>query len=250
MGDGCSVSDQAAEGRQLLITHHSSLITPFCAVNKIRSIAKLSALLCLLCLAARAAGQATDPASDAPEHPVRSASLKDASSYFRALETWRTPEDVNAWIGARFEYDMSRAMLLSETQRSGGARVSIHEPAAFFAAPSGVCVDLSRFAVETLRRLDAGLNARYLMIEFAPLTVGGDTLRLHWLAAFTRDGRHYFFADSKRAGHLAGPYASTRDFIDHYTAYRGRQIVAFRELDSWQRRERAPASKQARSERP
>jgi hypothetical protein len=141
-------------------------------------------------------------------------------------------------------------MLLSETQRGSGARLSIHEPAEFFAAPSGVCVDLSRFAVETLRRLDPTLVARYLMIEFAPVTINGNTLRLHWLASFTRDGRHYFFADSRRPGHIAGPYASAQEFVEQYAAYRGREIVAFRELDSYQRRQRAVAAKQARDERP
>jgi hypothetical protein len=111
-------------------------------------------------------------------------------------------------------------------------------------------VDLSRFAVETLRRLDPTLVARYLMIEFAPVTINGNTLRLHWLASFTRDGRHYFFADSRRPGHIAGPYASAQEFVEQYAAYRGREIVAFRELDSYQRRQRAVAAKQARDERP
>ena len=75
-------------------------------------------------------------------------------------------------------------------------------------------------------------QARYLMIEFAPLQLNGQTLRLHWLATFQRDGQFYFFADSKRPGVIAGPYASTRHFIDDYAAYRGRQIVALSELDS------------------
>jgi hypothetical protein len=81
----------------------------------------------------------------------------------------------------------------------------IYQPHKFFAAPSGVCVDLSRFAVETLRHIDPDARASYLMIEFAPVTIGGNTLRRHWLASFTRDGKYYFFADSKRPGHIAGP---------------------------------------------
>ena len=40
-----------------------------------------------------------------------------AASYGESLDLWRGAEDVNAWIGARFQYDMARAMLLSETQR-------------------------------------------------------------------------------------------------------------------------------------
>ena len=84
------------------------------------------------------------------------------------------------------------------------------------------------------------------MIEFAPATIAGNTLRLHWLVAFERDGGHYFFADSKRPGHIAGPYESTRDFVDEYAAYRGREVVAFRELDSYQRKQRRLAAKQSR----
>ena len=41
---------------------------------------------------------------------------------------------------------------------------ALHE---FFAAPSGICEDLSRFAVETLRQIDPDAKARYVMIEFS-----------------------------------------------------------------------------------
>lgn len=61
---------------------------------------------------------AADPASDAPEARIAvSSQFKDAPSYREALKLWQNAEDVNAWIGARFRYDMSRAMELSETQR-------------------------------------------------------------------------------------------------------------------------------------
>jgi hypothetical protein len=215
----------------------------------------MSRLLALLLLAATAAcanlADAADPLSDAPEvQRLPAASLKDAASYPQALEVWRTPEDVNAWIGAKFIYDMSRAMLLSETQRGRSGQLSIYQPHEFFAAPSGVCVDLSRFAVETLRYIDPDLKPNYLMIEFAPITIAGNTLRMHWLASFTRDGKYYFFADSKRPGHIAGPYANAREFIDEYATYRGRQIVVFRELDSYQRKQRTLTSKRSREDQP
>ena len=191
-----------------------------------------------------------DPASDAPEGPGPDiAEFKDAPSYAQALGMWRTPEDVNAWIGARFRYDMARAMALSENQRGRAGPLPIHPAHEFFAAPSGICVDLSRFAVETLAQIDPRLEARYLMIEFAPVTVGGNTLRMHWLATFTREGKHYFFADSKRPGRIWGPYDGTREFIAEYAAYRNRQVVAFRELDSYQRKQRAIATKQSREDR-
>ena len=195
--------------------------------------------------------EAADPTSDAPEvQRLKTVSFKEPASYQQALQVWRTPEDVNAWIGAKFEYDMSRAMLLSETQRSRSGHLSIYQPHEFFAAPSGVCIDVSRFAVETLRHIAPDARASYLMIEFAPVTIGGNTLRMHWLASFTRDGKYYFFADSKRPGRIAGPYASATEFIDEYSKYRGRQIVAFRELDSYQRKQRRLASEERHEERP
>lgn len=182
---------------------------------------------------------AASSASDAPDgRSPLAIPFKGAASYAEALQTWRSAEDVNAWIGARFEYDMSRAILLSETQRSKNGTLPIARPDEFFAYPRGVCVDLSRFAVETLRVVDPQAKPSFLMIEFAPVSIAGNTLRLHWLAAFRHGGSHYFFADSKRPGHIAGPYATTQEFMQAYEKYRGRQIVAFRELASYERKTR------------
>jgi hypothetical protein len=197
-------------------------------------------ILSALLAACSSLPEAADPNSDAPEaRRNQILSFQDAASYQEALQVWRTPEDVNAWIGARFRYDLPRAMALSETRRTGPGQAAIYEPQDFFNAPSGVCVDLARFAVDTLRHIDPDSKANYLMIEFEPAQIAGNTLRMHWLAAFRRDGKLYFFADSKRPGHIAGPYADTQEFIDAYASYRSRPIVAFRELDSFQRKQRS-----------
>ncbi|HEX2542243.1 MAG TPA: hypothetical protein VHM00_14315 [Caldimonas sp.] len=219
-----------------------------------RAFSKAGAVVVVAGLLAACAGlpERADPASDAPE--LRRASTAPAAdepaSYADALQAWRTAEDVNAWIGARFEYSMARAMLLSETQRSRNGSLPIPPADAFFAAPSGVCVDLSRFAVDTLRRIDPGSAPSFLMIEFAPVTIAGNTLRRHWLASFRRDGKLWFFADSKRPGHIAGPYETTQAFIADYAAYRGRAIVSFRELATHERRLRTAATRQEREARP
>jgi hypothetical protein len=163
------------------------------------------------------------------------------ASYADALRDWRTPEDLAAWAAPHFRFDAERVLHLSATNRRVATPPPIAEPGAFFDLPSGVCVDLARFAVETLRQIDPQAQARYLMIEFEPITVDGHTLRLHWIATFRRDGHAYFFADSERPGHVAGPYAHTRDFIDDYAAWRGRPVVRFLELDSLQRQAQAPA---------
>jgi hypothetical protein len=185
-----------------------------------------------------------DPSSDAPESArTPSVPFKAAGSYEDALQVWETPEDINAWIAANFEYDMQRALRLSETQKAKDERMSIYAPAEFFDTKTGVCVDLSRFGVETLKRIDPQSDPKYLMIEFDPVQIGGNTLRLHWLVSFKRGGRVFFFADSKRPGHMAGPYNDVQAFIDDYAHYRGRRIVAFRELESYQRQRRTGAPK-------
>ena len=189
-----------------------------------------------------------DPGSDVPEaiSPAGPA-FQDAPTYGDAVLLWKSPEDVNAWIGARFAYDTSRAMALSETQRNGTRAIAIRPPHELFALPSGVCVDLARFAVETLRQIDPGTNPKFVMVEFAPITLAGSTLRLHWLASFMRHGKYYFFADAKRPGHIAGPYASLSDFMRDYAQYRGRDIVSFQEQESYQRKQRTLAAKQPRA---
>ncbi|RJP52959.1 MAG: hypothetical protein C4583_05715 [Anaerolineaceae bacterium] len=182
--------------------------------------------------------QGAETSSDAPEHTRDStAAFKPARSFKEALEIWQTPEDINGWIAANFSYDMKRAMQLSETQRTNYAPpLSIYPPDEFFDIKAGVCVDLARFGVETLRRIDPQSDPKYLMIEFDPVHIAGNTLRLHWLVSFKRDGKAYFFADSKRPGHIAGPYSDTREFINVYEQYRVRKIVAFRELESYKKK--------------
>ena len=190
-----------------------------------------------------------DPGSDAPEAWRRDDfAAKPASSYREALASWQSAADVNAWIGARFEYDMARAMRLSETQREKNGRMPILDPEAFFTAPRGVCVDLARFAVETLRVVDPAAKPTYLMLEFDPVAIAGNTLRRHWVVSFQRDGKHYFFADSKRPGHVAGPYRDTSEFVAEYAQYRSRKIVAFREAESYERKARTLAVRQGRDD--
>lgn len=196
-----------------------------------------------------ASPEVADAASDAPapRGTVREPFVQGAS-YAASLALWRSARDINAWIGARFDYDPARALQLSETRRQGAGRPAILAPEAFFAAPRGVCVDLSRFAVETLRLVDPGSRPAYVMIEFDPVSIAGHTLRRHWIASFVQDGQRYFFADSRRPGHIAGPYPDTAAFVADYAVYRGRRIVAFRETDSYERTRRAPAARQPRAE--
>jgi hypothetical protein len=192
-----------------------------------------------------------DPMSDAPERrSVARSVAPPPASYAEALQTWRRPEDLNAWLGERFEYDTARALRLSETQRARAGTLPIHEPSAFFEVPRGVCVDVARFAVESLRVIDPQAKAGYLMIEFNPATLSGQTLRRHWVASFERNGKLYVFGDSKRPGHLAGPYVDAAAFVADYARYRGRDVVAFRQLPTYERQRRQLATRQPREAPP
>ena len=192
-----------------------------------------------------------DPSSDAPDSPPDSTvSFKTADSYEHALHVWKTPEDISRWVAANFSYDQRRAMRLSETQRTKNGGFPIYTPSQLFETKGGVCVDLARFGVETLRSIDPQSDPKYLMIEFAPMDITGNTLRLHWLVSFKRDGQTYFFADSKRPGHIAGPYKDATEFIRDYEQYRGRKILAFREVESYKKRQRAQPGKLQTLEKP
>jgi hypothetical protein len=189
--------------------------------------------------------------SDAPEYTRDSTGpFKAADSYEHALHIWKTPEDINAWIAANFSYDMARAVLFSETQRTKNEQFLIYQPAELFKKKAGVCIDLSRFGVETLRRIDPQSDPKYLMIEFNPIQIKGNTFRLHWLVTFKHDGKTYFFADSKRPGHIAGPYNDTQAFINDYEQYRRRKIILFRELSSYEKQRRTQGLKLQTQEKP
>jgi hypothetical protein len=215
-------------------------------------MARACRLFVLLLLAASAQVlHAAPSAAGAPEYEDdATVPCKVADPYEHALHLWKTPEDINAWIAANFSYDMARAVRLSESQRAQNAPPSIYSPAELFHTRAGVCVDLARFGVETLRRIDPQSAPQYLLIEFDPLHITGHTWRLHWLVSFERHGQRYFFADSQRPGHIAGPYQETREFIHDYEQYRGRKIVAFRELGSYQKSRRTHALKRQASESP
>ena len=183
-----------------------------------------------------------DPFSDAPESAhTASIAFKAADSFEDALQVWGTPEDINAWIAANFVYDQHRALRLAEAQQTKDERMSIYSPKEFFNTKTGVCVDLARFAFETLKWIDPTSAPKYIMIEFDPLVIAGHMLRRHWLVSYERCGRKFFFADSKRPGHIAGPYDSVAAFIDDYARYRGRRIVSYRELKSYRRQQRMEA---------
>ncbi len=213
---------------------------------------KLSMLLIfILTLGWANVSHAADTLPDEPESE-RDFSLpyQAPDSYKRALQLWKKAEDINEWVAAVFLYDKTRAMKLSPNRGTDEQEIPIYSPPEFFKGKTGVCVDLARFGVETLRIIDPISDPRYLMIEFDPIKINGHTFRLHWLVSFKRDGMKYFFCDSKRPGHIAGPYHTTQEFISEYEQYRGRRIVTHRELDSYQKQRKLKSTKERGTKSP
>lgn len=185
---------------------------------------------------------------DEPEFQKRvEAPNKGPDSYEQALKIWRTVWDINKWVADNFKYDRNRAIVLSSDQKAKSTKVSIQTPAELFENRSGVCVDLARFGVETLGKITSETDPKFLMIEFVPIQINGSTFRLHWLVSFKKRGMKYFFCDSKRPDHIAGPYENTQGFIEDYAQYRGRKIVSYRELASYKKQRKLEAKKVKRN---
>jgi len=172
--------------------------------------------------------------SDESEETGHEQNITNYDSYQSALKNWKSLQDVSAWIGRNFSYDMDRAVDLSETNRQTN-NVEIYTPSELFLEKKGVCVDLARFGVETIRSILPQITANYLMIEFVPIEIDGEIIRNHWLASYMDGPDYYFFADSKRPSYISGPYKSVKDFISEYTRYRQREIVSFKELESYKK---------------
>lgn len=204
----------------------------------------LLAAACAAVGAAVAAPSALQPWPDAPDPQLARPGMATAPArYTDIAQQWRSAADIENWIGAHFSYDAARALQMSEAARAAQPQSpAVLAPEAFFAAPHGVCIDLARFAVSTLRQIDAGAQAAYLMIEFEPVLVQGQWLRRHWMASFRRDGAYWFFADSRRPGHIAGPYDTVEQFVADYAVYRQRPIVSYRLLPGHERAQRARAA--------
>ncbi len=172
-----------------------------------------------------------------------SALYQAKDSYKQALDIWKKAEDINKWVAGNFIYDKARAIKSSSNQRTKNRGISIYKPSEFFETKAGICVDLARFGVETIRIIDPNSDPKYLKIEFDPIQINSNTFRLHWLVSFKKDGMKYFFCDSKRPGYIAGPYNSTQAFISEYEQYRDRKIVAHRELESYKKQRKSQSAK-------
>ena len=164
-------------------------------------------------------------------------------SYDKALLQWETISDVNIWMKNNFHYDFERANELSENN-STREKTNIYTPLELYQTKKGVCIDLSRFAVETINILDTSIHIQYLMIEFEPIIINGGIIRKHWMAVYQDSLGYYLLADSKRPGYIAGPYKNVDKFIDNYQIFRERKIVSWKILSSYKKTRKKKTIKQ------
>lgn len=166
--------------------------------------------------------------SDSPNDTIHNVNnFNYPNSYNEALQEWTTVVQVNDWIKNNFKYDMERAKSLAENGSERG-KTNIYLPQEFYQIKKGMCVDLSRFTVETLNKIDTSKNAQYLMIEFEPITIEGKIIRKHWISIYKDPEGYYLLGDSKRPGYIAGPFDEVEDFIVAYQKYRERQIISWK----------------------
>lgn len=147
-------------------------------------------------------------------------------SYDDALASWTTPEDIMCWARDEFRYDLERALDLAEDSPIR-ADAEIYTPRETFDARSGTCVDLCRFAVDTLRAIDPATPVNYLMIEFEPVRIADRTLRRHWLAVYEHPLGLVGFADTKYPGELGEPHRSLAALVADYEVRRERRVLGF-----------------------
>lgn len=156
----------------------------------------------------------------------------DSISYETVLTQWKTVANVNNWIKENFRYSFERAKQLADNSPTR-EQLHIYSPAELYHTKKGVCIDLARFAVETITILDTSKHIQYLMIEFEPINIDGSIIKKHWMTVYRDSSGYYFLADSKRPGLITGPYRIVDDFITDYQTFRERKIVSWKILISY-----------------
>ncbi len=172
--------------------------------------------------------------SDAPNDTIVVNHQTFPTTYKKALQQWKTVGDINHWIQSNFKYSMERAKKLAENSLNRN-KTTIYAPEEFYQIKKGVCVDLSRFTVETINKIDSTKHAQYLMINFEPITIDGKIIRKHWIALYQDAHGYYLLGDSKRPGHIDGPYEKIDDFITIYEKYRKRKINSWKVLPNYKK---------------
>jgi len=212
------------------IYHHAAIV--------IRNAIALF-LLFIFTMGASAPGTTTEDIkhTDAPALPSSNQNPIDPQkdSYEVMIKTWQTVYDVNNWIARNFRYDMQRAMQLASNS-DAREKTRIYNPEELYNTKKGACIDLVRFAYETIKSIDSTIYLKYLIIEFEPLQMSDRIFRRHWLVIYRENNHLYLMADTKRPGHISGPYTDISNFINQYEQYRERRILSYKLTDTYKKK--------------
>jgi|SRR5688500_6612442 len=180
--------------------------------------------------------------TDAPLPQTLAPRVKNSINYTyeeAILTKWKTIKDINAWIAQHFNYDLDRALELADHSETREIS-NIYTPTQTFDAKKGICVDLARFAVETIQAVDPSINVKYLMIEFEPIRIGNRVLKRHWMVVYKENNQLYTMADTKYPGFIDGPYSDISEFVMEYQKIRKRKIKSYSMLDTYKKTLKSP----------
>jgi hypothetical protein len=128
-------------------------------------------------------------------------------TYDETVSEWKSYKDVAKWMSSYFSYDMRRFDESMSEWRSYKKYLSIRTPQETFELKSGVCFDATRFAKETLNRIDPSYEAEIVFIV--------RDIHPHFACSFQKDGKLYIMdygATYQSLIGVHGPYNSLGEY--------------------------------------
>lgn len=165
--------------------------------------------------------------------------------YNEALNKWKGAEDIVNWLSLNITYDVERSVYIKkladkikllvvqneETNKYNNEFFS-YRAQDFLAYKKGVCLDVARFGVSSLNKIDPNLNARFLKIKHVGIKKDGIIRVSHVMAIYKKQDEFFIFADSKKMDRHSGPYKDIHTFITIYEKFLGQKIKSYKVIDT------------------
>jgi len=138
-----------------------------------------------------------------------------ASDFKTTVETWRSHEEVAAWLKREWRFNDAYAKQMSNTIKTKGPSAAVVKSAEeTFISPDGWCKDAASFARDALNAIDTNYEAEYIFIKNKNTKAPN-----HWVTGFRRDGKLYVI-DYGAGSHwksmmgVHGPYNALNEYTD------------------------------------
>ena len=162
----------------------------------------------------------------------------------RIVSKWKGAEEIVLWMSNNLKYNIARSVYIKNSaeqikkltiQKKSTSHL-INEffsfrPQDLVSLKNGVCIDIASFGVAVLKNISPSLNPRLLKIKHEGIKADGITRVSHFLGTYEKDGKFFFFADSKQLNRHAGPFDNTADFVKYYEQFLGRKIKSYRHFE-------------------